>query len=64
MKSVEEKRPATQSVDDGKGLTEIRPTDLPSPPQVAVKIMQASAGGMADGKELANLSSPPNYCVS
>jgi serine phosphatase RsbU (regulator of sigma subunit) len=55
MKSAEKNRLEEQTEDSAEGLTGIRPTDLPTPPQVAVKIMQASAGGIADAKKLATL---------
>ena len=55
MKSAEKNRPEEQTEDSAESLFGIRPTDLPTPPQVAVKIMQASAGGVADAKKLGSL---------
>jgi HD-like signal output (HDOD) protein len=55
MKSADKNRLEEQTEDPAESLFGIRPTDLPTPPQVAVKIMQASAGGIVDAKKLATL---------
>lgn len=55
MKAFEKPSVGKQTEDSAEGLTGIRPTDLPTPPQVAVKIMRASSGGIADAKKLAAL---------
>ncbi len=55
MQSADNKRLEDQAGESAESLFGIRPTDLPTPPQVAVKIMQASAEGKADAKKLGSL---------
>ncbi len=55
MQSADNKRLEDHAEESADSLFGIRPTDLPTPPQVAVKIMQASAEGKADAKKLGNL---------
>ena len=45
MQSADNKRLEDHAEESADSLFGIRPTDLPTPPQVAVKIMQASAEG-------------------